>query len=233
MNGQSIFIIGQGRSGKSGLATDFIEGKAPVPPMPEIKKEKLEQRWIIIAPSRTHPFLYGLDYISDAEPKEGTLSQKILEAYNQAKTHLLILCKTKNENLFSALSQEDENEEALFKGFNIYLDEAAIVTANMKDDFESFVRQVGQRDMLFVMSSHRIQGDISPVISLNVMWIFWVGPLMDEREIDRLYEKSNVTMKRDEFAERLYHQEKYMWWLTDKKARAENGQKSIAVIKTG
>jgi hypothetical protein len=230
--GQSIFIIGQGRSGKTGLVLDFINNRGVCPPLPIVSRED-RKKWIIIAPSRTHPAFYGLDYITDSEPDEGTLADKILKSFEQAETNLLILTKTKNENLFAALGEEDENENPKFYGYNIYLDEVAIVASknSLRDSFETFVRQVGQRNILFCMSSHRIQADISPVISLNCLWIFWVGPLMDEKEISNLYEKSNIPIRREEFAEKLYHQEKYRWWEKDEKTRKENLSKSVAIIK--
>lgn len=231
MNGVSIFIIGQGRSGKSGLAHDFIEGKAPAPPMPEIFRDSPKrEKWIIISPTRsTHPALFALDYISDAEPEEGTLAEKILKAYDRAETHLLIVAKNRRSPaLFEALGAEDENGNALFYGHAIYLDEAAIVTQRIPDAFEEFVRQVGQRDQIFVFSSHRIVSDISPVVSLNCMWIIWVGPLMDTKEMNNLYERGNVARTRESLEIELASKIKYPWWDEKLKKTAD----SLTIIKT-
>jgi hypothetical protein len=231
LNGVSIFIIGQGRSGKSGLAHDFIEGKAPAPPMPEIfREDPKRQKWIIISPTRaTHPALFSLDYITDAEPEEGTLAEKILKAWEKSTTHLLIMAKNRRSPaLFEALGEEDTDGNAIFYGHSIYLDEAAIVTQRIPDQFEEFVRQVGQRDMIFLFSSHRIVSDISPVVSLNCMWIIWVGPLMDTKEMNNLYERGNVTRTRESLELELSEKVKYPWW-DEKLKKTAN---SLTVIKT-
>ena len=201
-----MLVIGQGRSGKSGFCFEYIDESG--------KAHKVEggqsEKWIILAPDITHERMIPLDKITDSDSPDESFKEKISRAYQESKTHLLIHCVNENEELFEILSSDE------FYGAKIYGDDIATLlsTPELKKSFKRYLRKVGWKNQILLLSSHRLTDDLPTVASLLVREVYWVGPLADKDEVTNLYRKGNLAgaMTEKQLGEKLAVQTKFPWW---------------------
>lgn len=201
MEGESTLIVGRGRAGKTGFALDLLDD------------QKTDKK-IIIVPQITNNEL--LQYDSIDWPVMS--AQELADAFNKRETDAFVV-------IVSPLVKDQPSIfvillDPMFRDFVIFADELAVLTSDNDDKiaFKNYIRHVGQNNQKFFGTSHRIIDDMPPVTALNVQKIYFVGQLSNSKEIQNLYDVSNIDseMTLDEFTEKLKSQpKKYNWW--DKK----------------
>ena len=205
----STLIIGRGRVGKTGFTRDLVEGTKP---------EKL----LIIAPRITNVQVFkkynSIDWpVMTAAELEGAYNQSV-DDYVEAdvdQVGLVVLLTAKPVKGQPSIWEILRDER--FRDFTIWAEELSVLTAETNDwnEFDYFIRVVGQNNQHFFANTHRLKRDVNPAWLANIQKIYFVGPLADAGEVEILYCQSNISTKlsKDEFAEKLKNQpEKYDWW---------------------
>jgi hypothetical protein len=200
MEGSSTLVIGRGRVGKTGFALDLVD-------------EEQTDQVIILAPQITNSELLEFPFIETPIMSADELADAF-NAREEGEGPLVVLISGKlkgQPSIFKIL------RDPMFRDFCILADELAVLTSDHDDEeeFKIFIRHVGQNNQKFIGTSHRIKDDMPPVTALNVQKIYFVGPLADDDEVNKLYSVANVNkaMNRKAFGEKLLNQpEKYDWW---------------------
>lgn len=204
MEGQSTLIIGRGRVGKSGFTFDLVE------------EEERSDLHLVISPRRTiQEKMEDMDFVSWSIMNADDLETAWNDHAKERKGPLLVLLI--NPAVKGQQSIWEILRDERFRNFTIHAEELAILTASKEDwdQFDVFIRVVGQNNQNFYANTHRIKRDLSPAWIMNFQRIFFVGPLFNGEEAQALYDASTVCTKMDfkAFEEKLKNQpEKYNWW---------------------
>jgi len=205
MDGGATVILGRGESGKTTLALHHIEGR----------------RAVVVAADFSNPTLLKWNRLTDRDPLN------ILRwAGDPQRFPGPVLVRTvdgRNPALFDTL-------EKLPREIPIVLDEITkyTFTPEMKKTFINFARGIRYRNGVgqeCYITTHRMSGDLGPVIESIARKIYVVGPVANSREVRLLYDMSHFTGEMDfpEFLARIRQNPRYDF-------RARNKNAIIALL---
>jgi hypothetical protein len=199
--GKSHLILGLRGSGKTTVA---------------LRQFRRHEYGIIIAPSMSNPELLKYDHIDDSNLLD--LQQLVVDRH---KFRVDVI--EGNEHLFEELSKIHGTENT---NLPVLLDDLSAVMSSpkLKEDLVSFTRKLRYHNLDVTMTTHRISGDLPRTVVVLSDTIAWVGPLSNKKEIDLLYEATDIDIEYEPFSERLHNLKKFDY-------RAPNYTESVYYIK--
>lgn len=153
------------------------------------KDVETKERLLIYSPGTSNEKLKTVPHIYDAPEYLQTLP-----TYLNAHPRLRVEKRVSSSALFEQM--------ALLRGYAILLDDfAALVgTGEEKASFQAFIRTVRYNGNQVIITTHRANSDLPPLVRVVATSIFYVGPShRGARELQTLYELVNYPIEEKDF----------------------------------
>lgn len=146
-------------------------------------------RLIVYSPGTSNPLLTALPYIYDTQEY-----LKDAGTYLQKHPRIRIEKKANPSQTFKLL--------ATLRGFSIVLDDVAALKTHPQErsDFDGFIRTVRYNGNRVIITTHRANKDLSPLVRTVGTSFYYVGPgTRSQRELLTLYDLTNFPISFPDF----------------------------------
>lgn len=158
-----------------------------------LRELESKERVIVYSPGSSNPLMHTYPYIYDT-----------LQYLRDFQKYLSMYPKLRIEK--RAFPSEFFKTLARVRGYAILLDDVAALKTSGQEraDFEAFVRTVRFNGNQVIITTHRANSDLPPLVRTIGTSFFYVGPgTRSKRELDTLYELTNYPVTLEEFSNGL------------------------------